>query len=119
MANTRGFRGLALLEHHADHKAEFGMVDLAVYAQMADDFWSNPMPTHFHECKRRMGDVSRFDPATDTIGVVDSRGYIRTFFRPIPCVSLPAAQAIAWKKLGKCHSEADNLTYFIERCKQW
>jgi hypothetical protein len=58
MANTRGFRGLALLEHHADHKAEFGMVDLAVYAQMADDFWSNPMPTHFHECKRRMGDVS-------------------------------------------------------------
>lgn len=119
MANTRGFKGFELLQHHSDHQAEFGMVGLAEYARMADDFWMNPMPAHFHECRRRRGDVSRFDPATDAVGVVDGNGYIRTFFKPVPCSSLPAPQAVAWKRLGKCHTEIDNLTYFIERCKKW
>jgi hypothetical protein len=120
MPNTRGFKGLELLQHHSEHRAEFGMVALAEYAQMADEFWMDPKPAHVHECTRPLRkDVLRFDPTTDTFGCMDVSGYIRTFFKPVPCASLPAAQAAAWKRLGKCHRWPDNLTYFREGCKLW
>lgn len=86
---------------------------------MADAFWSNPKPSHIQQCKRKRGDVVRFDPATQAYGVVDGSNVIRTFFKPIPCASVPELQRSAMSKAGRCHAEKDNLIYFQVRCKQW
>jgi len=118
MPNTLGFKGFELLQHHSDHEAEFGTVSLLDYARMADDLWGEPKPAHVRECLRVGGNgMVRFDPTTDVYGVIDANRYIRTFFKPVPCVTLPPAVAAHWRKLGKCHQWPDNLTYFIERCK--
>lgn len=119
MPNTKGFRPLELLQHFADHGAEFGATQISEYARIADELWSDPKPAHVEQCKRKGGDTVRFDTVTQTYSVVDSAKVIRTLFKPIPCGSIPVVQRTAARKAGKCHGAADNLTYFHERCRQW
>lgn len=118
--NTGGFRStLELMQHYADHGAEFAVATAAGYAAMADAFWVDPKPPQVLECRRSRGDLMRFDTITETIGVVDSKSVIRTFFRPVPCASLPAAQRAAISLLGRCHDHANNLLYFQAECSRW
>lgn len=119
MPNTNGFRPLELLQHYADHGSEFAASDAAEYAQMADDFWATPKQPHVHECNRGRGDVVRFDPMTDVYSVIDSARMIRTFFKPVPCVSVSVPQRATMKRAGQCHDEASNLIYFRVRCTKW
>jgi hypothetical protein len=119
--NTNGFRSRRELEqHHADHQAEFGTVTVVEYAALADAFWSDPKPSHIHEYRRRQGDIMRYDPVTESLGVVDGKSIIRTFFKPIPCASISdAVHRAAMKLAGKCHGYTTNLDYFKARCLQW
>jgi hypothetical protein len=120
VANTGGFRStLELIQHFADHAAEFAATTAVDYEAMADAFWADPKPAHVLEHRRRRGDLVRFDTITETMSVVDSKSMIRTFFKPVPCSSLPIAQRAAIKLLGRCHDKADNLLYFHSVCSIW
>jgi pyocin large subunit-like protein len=118
--NTSGFLNARQLNlHYVLHGAEFGATNANEYEQMADGFWAVPKPAHVHECVRKSGDVVRFDAHTQAYGVVNAKGAIRTFFKPVPCVSLPAPQRAAAKLSGRCHGHASNLIYFQVECKRW
>ena len=74
---------------------------------------------HVLECTRsgvRKGDVVRFDTVTEAFGAMRSNGTIKTYFKPVPCSSLPAAQAAVSILAGKCHSKVSNLDYFRGEC---
>ena len=64
------------------------------------------------ECNRSKGDVVRYDTATLEFGVMSASGYLRTYYRPIPCSSL-----VGVPKVG-CHSYTDNVVYFTATCKK-
>ena len=73
------------LRHFADHGAEFGARDPLDYVRQAQDFLRNP-PGSALSRVRPNGDVVRFDPTTDTFGVMDANGAPRTMFKPDPAV---------------------------------
>ena len=64
-----------------------------------------------HECRRKKGDVLRYDPTTEEFGVVSSAGIIRTYFKPIPCASLPPMIR------HNCHGLPSNIEYFKTECR--
>lgn len=120
MPNTSGFLNARQLDlHYLAHGADFGAANGTEYEQMADGFWAVPRPAHMHECMRKSGDTVRFDPRTQAYSVVDSKGVIRTFFKPVPCLSLPAHERAAARLSGRCHGHANNLIYFERECKRW
>ena len=119
MANTNGFVPYELIQHYADHGADFGAATAADYERLADAFWNDPKPVHVQECKRGRGDRVRFDPVTDAYCVIDSGNVIRTFFKPVPCHTVPVPLLAAVRKAGRCHSEPDNMSYFVKRCRKW
>jgi filamentous hemagglutinin len=103
---TKGFatRG-QLLEHFYHHGAEFGALTPEEYQALADTFLGGPLPPGVQECHRkRNGDVIRFDPNTQAFGVLSKTGFIRTYFKPVPCL------------LG--HGYRTNLMYWQEECKK-
>jgi pyocin large subunit-like protein len=57
--------------HFISHGSDLGAANAAEYEQMADAFLGAPKPPHVGECLRKLGDMLRFDPATDTLGVLD------------------------------------------------
>src|SRR5205814_700526 len=61
------------LRHFADHGAEFGARDPLDYVRQAQDFLRN-LPGNALTKVRPNGDVVRFDPTTDTFGVMDANG---------------------------------------------
>lgn len=102
------------------HGSDFGALDAAEYEQIADAFLGEPKPPHVAECVRKLGDVLRFDPATDTFGVLDASGLIRTFFKPVPCSSVvPESKRSALREAGRCHRHPNNLLYFKSVCARW
>ena len=120
MLSTNGFLNSRQLRlHYAAHGAAFGARSAAEYQEIADRFLREPKGTAAEECKRSHGDIVRFDPSTDEFGVLDARKVIRTFFKPIPCASVPVAERSKMKQTGRCHDYATNLLYFQEECKKW
>lgn len=117
MPNTKGFRPVELLQHFADHGAEFGLVNVADYARIADEQWVEPKPVHIEQCTRMSGETVRFDPTNDYYCVVDNWNHIKTLFKPVPCATLTPQQRAAMKP-GGCHNSVDNLTYFRKSCKR-
>jgi hypothetical protein len=117
---TKGFLNTRQLNRHfAEHGADFGASNSTDYELMADKFLGGSKPAGTHECTRSKGDILRYDPATDVYGVLSSGGIIRTFFKPIPCSSVPARTRAAVTLAGRCHSHANNLQYFQAECKKW
>jgi pyocin large subunit-like protein len=110
---------MELIQHFGEHGNEFGAATDTEYEALADAFWHDPKPAHVQECRRRRGDILRFDPITQTLSAVDNKSVIRTFFKPIPCVSVTVPQRAAMKAAGRCHDYTDNLLYFQARCRQW
>lgn len=119
MPNTSGFASsLELALHHAAHGADFGVSSPAEYECMADAFWDNPRPSNVLECTRTHGDVLRFDTMTDAFCVLSSDMVIRTFYKPVPCSTLPRGLAATMRMSGDCHAEANNLAYFQKECRR-
>ncbi len=110
---------MELMQHYEDHKDEFAIATVADYEAVADAFWSNPKPPHVLEHRRRRGDLIRFDTIAGIISVVDGKSVLRTFFKPVPCASLPPAQRSPAKLAGRCHDHASNLLYFQAECAKW
>jgi pyocin large subunit-like protein len=117
---TKGFvSSVQLGRHFAQHGAGFGAGNIAEYERLADTFLGDTKPPYVQECFRSRGDCVRFDPSTNEYGVVDSSGIIRTYFKPVPCSSLPASIRNAIRMAGRCHGQASNLLYFQSECARW
>jgi pyocin large subunit-like protein len=82
-------------KHFQDHGADFGARNTLDYVRQAQDFLRNP-PAGTLTKIRPNGDVVRYNPATNTFGVLGPNGAPRTFFKPDPVV----------------HGFATNLDYF-------
>ena len=117
--NTRGFLNARQLNRHfARHGPQFGVATTIDYEEAADSFFG-PKAAHVLECTRGRGDTVRFDPLTDGYGVIDANGVIRTYFKPLPCNTVPLAQVVMVRAAGECHDESSNLNYFRVRCAKW
>ena len=117
---TKGFSNTRQLHrHYAEHGLEFGAKTVIEYETFADTFLGAVKPPHVLECARSKGDVVRFDPTTDAYGVLDRSGIIRTYFKPLRCATVPAAQIAAMRLAGKCHDRTSNLEYFKVKCTKW
>lgn len=86
------------------------------YEKMADKFLMGTPGPSVLQCKRSKGDVVRFDQTSGVYGVLDSNNCVRTFFKPVPCASVPTAQRAAVKSRGRCHDHPTNLLYFQWDC---
>lgn len=117
---TRGFLNTRQLNRHfSEHGADLGASNANDYEQSADGFLGSTLPSGVHECKRKQGDTIRYDPQTQEYGVLDSKGIIRTYFKPVPCSSLRASVRAAVRQAGRCHGHANNFLYFQSECKRW
>ena len=117
---TRGFLNSRQLNYHfTEHGADFGASNASEYEQAADTFLGGSLPSGIHQCTRRRGDVVRYDPQTQTYGVLDNKGVIRTYYKPVPCSSLPALVRNDVKEAGRCHEHANNFLYFQSECRRW
>jgi len=81
--------------HFKDHGADFGARNAVDYTKQAQAFLRSP-PSGTLSRVRSNGDVVRYNPGSNTFGVMDSAGAPRTFFRPDPSV----------------HGYPSNLDYF-------
>jgi len=117
--NTKGFESIAELRHHFQkHGEDFGASNANEYERMADEFLGLEKPETVHECVRGSGSRLRYDPMTDAFGVIDQTRVIQTFFKPVPCSSLPGSVREAQRITGRCHRYANNLVYFKAECKK-
>lgn len=105
------FDPLELKLHFVKHGTEFGAPTDAEYERLAAHFLTAPLRPGVLECTRKCGDIVRYDTATTEYGVLSATLAIRTYFKPRPCSSLPAAAP----KLD-CHGYSDNVQYFKARC---
>ena len=51
---------------------------------MADNFLTSPKAVGVLEKVRPNGDILRYDPVTNSFGVISSNGAIRTYYKPTP-----------------------------------
>jgi hypothetical protein len=117
---TKGFVNARQRNRHfSEHGADFGASNPNDYEALADIFLSGLTPVGIQECKRKQGDKLRYDPKTESYGVLDTNGLIRTFFKPIPCITVPASARAAMKQSGRCHSYTNDVAYFQAECKRW
>jgi pyocin large subunit-like protein len=104
------FEAGELARHYAKHGGLFPGKSVDDYENAAARFLESPHGPTTLECRRRKGDLVRFDLATDEFGVLSANGQIRTYFKPVPCASLP----VGFK--ANCHGFSDNITYFRKEC---
>jgi pyocin large subunit-like protein len=114
---TKGFESLVQLNRHfSEHGDDFGARSAIEYEEMADRFLSGDKPESVHECTRACGMKLRYDQKSEAFGVLDRDGIIRTYFKPVPCSSLPGAIREAARRSGRCHPHANNLVYVKVEC---
>jgi len=112
---TKGFQDDARrLTHYADHANDFGATSEIDYEHMADEFLSGAKPPGAFECTRKKGDLVRYDPSTNELGVLSKDSYIRTYFKPKFC-SHATPLEIAMRK---CHKQKTHLDYVKKICLQ-
>jgi pyocin large subunit-like protein len=72
------------LQHFNDHGSKVGAANANQYEAMADKFIGfTPLPKYNLQSKRpRENDIIRYNPMTNEFGIMDSSGYIRTYFKP-------------------------------------
>src|SRR5436305_6399801 len=107
---TKGFLNARQLNRHfSEHGSDFGASNAQDYEESADSFLGGSKPANILECKRNRGDIIRYDPTTDAYGILDKMGVIRSYYKPVPCSSLPAPVRAATKQAGRCHGHSSNL----------
>jgi filamentous hemagglutinin len=68
--------------HWKKHKSEFPELNNAKeYVERSKEFLNNPPPSALTKINAK-GDTLRYDPKTNTFGVLSKDGYPRTMFRP-------------------------------------
>jgi len=116
---TKGFESVQQLNRHfQEHGNDFGASNPNEYEQLADAFLGKGTTATVHECTRRCGMKLRYDPVDESFGIIGSDDVIKTFFKPVPCSSLPGALRETRKQAGRCHPCANNLVYFKAECKK-
>jgi pyocin large subunit-like protein len=98
--------------HHAKHQSQFPGINPGEYEALADAFLRRPPAPELRECTRKRGDFLRYNTITEEFGILSGSGVIRTYFRPVPCVTLPPAARV------HCHGHPTNLDYFRAECKK-
>lgn len=117
---TLGFVSVVHLNgHYQKHGSNFGCADENQYEAMADEFLGGPKQSSVLECVRGRGDLCRFDMLTEAYGILSAKGEIRTFYKPIPCASVPIINRAGIESAGLCHPNATNLLYFKAECARW
>ena len=117
---TKGFvNSRQLNRHFSEHGGDFGALNSDEYERLADASLGNEIRSGTHECVRKGGDIIRFDSQTQSYGVLDRSQRIRTYYKPVPCASLPASVRSAMRQAGRCHRYANNYLYFQAECKRW
>jgi pyocin large subunit-like protein len=113
------FAGTAQLNNHfQSHGADFGAANANEYEVLAEQFLTSPLAAPILEHTRLLGDLVRFNPATDDFGTMRG-GVIRTFFKPVPCATLPLIQRAVARAAKKCHDYATNMLYYQGTCALW
>jgi hypothetical protein len=108
-----------LSRHFVEHGADFAAQTQEDYGHMAEIFLMGVQPPSVVQCRRNKGDLIRFDTVTGAYGVLDRNNIVRTFFKPIPCASIPPQRRPLMKERGRCHHLANNLLYFHWDCARW
>lgn len=112
---TKGFRNeIFRLSHYGDHASDFGAKSEIEYEQMADRFLGGPKLPGMFECKRKKGDIVRYNPATNELGVLSISRVIHTYYKPKFC-STATPEQIARRK---CHRQKTHLDYAKKICLQ-
>jgi pyocin large subunit-like protein len=116
---TKGFVSIAELNRHFQkHGGDFGASNANEYERMADAFLGGSKTATAHECVRSGRVKVRYDPSDEAFGLIDSADIICTYFKPVPCSTLPGALREAARLAGRCHPCANNLVYFKAMCKK-
>jgi pyocin large subunit-like protein len=84
MAYTKGFGGDKPRASHAQaHAADFAAATPVEYERLADEFLGGPLKCGVAQAIRcEDGDMLRYEPRSNTFGVLTATGVIRTFFKP-------------------------------------
>ncbi len=116
---TNGFESVAQRRRHfSEHGDDFGASDADEYEEWAGAFLGGARPSDVRECVRECGYMIRYDPNTEAFGILDNSGIIRTYYKPVPCSSVPFAMRDAVRLAGRCHKYPNNLIYFQAECKK-
>jgi len=100
--------------HWARHRIDFAVLTDKDYERLAEQFLAKPQAPHILECTRSLGDLIRYDTITTEYAVLARGGAIRTYFKPVPCSSIPAGLPKV-----RCHGYANNIEYFNNTCLEW
>jgi pyocin large subunit-like protein len=104
VAFTLGYPTAATLtEKFTKHGRDLGLATEQEYLDAADTFLGGPLDaTATWECRRRNGDLIRYNEATGEFGVLGTNRVIKTYFIPDPAV----------------HRKPNNLEYFRAECRK-
>ena len=73
------------LKHFTKHQDEFPeYTNSKQYVEGAKKFMTDPPPGTYTRVRDPGGDVIRYNPDTNTLGIMDKNGVMRTMFRPDP-----------------------------------
>lgn len=112
---TKGFANNILrLSHYGDHANDFGATTDIQYEYMADVFLGRSTPIGAYECKRVGGDLVRYDPMTNELGILSMTGFIHTYFKPKFCSDATPLEV----ERRKCHQQKTHLDYVKKLCSQ-
>ena len=100
--------------HFGDQASDFGAENDLEYEQMADAFLGGPAPSGAFECTRVQGDLVRYNPATNELGVLSTTKIIHTYYKPKFCKDATPAQILR----RKCHKQPTHLDYVKKLCHQ-
>jgi len=73
-----------LIDHFADHGAEFGAKSAAEYEILAGQFLTIKGNPDIQETIEEDGDIVRFNAKTNEFGILGPGGQIRTYYKPDP-----------------------------------
>lgn len=119
MGLTSGFLNQRQLRRHfSEHGGDFGASNAQEYEGLADSFLGKPLGGNVQEGIRNKGDKVRYDTQSQEYGVLDASGIIRTYYKPVPCVTLPISARALMRLTGRCHKYANNFLYFQSECRR-
>ena len=106
------FHPRELLKHFIKHRMDFQVTSDKQYELLAENFMTGPLHQDLKQCKRKSGDILRYDVVTEEFGILASKGLVRSYYKPVPCWTLPVGST------ADCHQYRDNLTYFNFECNR-